>query len=101
MCIHYSVKFTLTHIHHLSCSRPFNGTMHSLTDGRKEWYTKLSSAGLVYLHFGERVIAQLLSLPQEDKAVQVIYDKVCCGTAMLMSACNLKVYCTVVYTEAV
>ena len=50
--------------------------MHSLTDGCKEWHTKLSSAGLVYLHFGERVIAQLLSLQHEDAAVKVIYDKV-------------------------
>ena len=52
--------------------------MHSLTGGRKQWQTKLSSAGLVYLHFGERVIAQLLSLQQEDEAVKVVYDKVCC-----------------------
>ena len=58
------------------CSRSFDGTMHSLTGGGKEWHTKLSSAGLVYLHFGERVIAQLLSLQHEDAAVKVIYDKV-------------------------
>ena len=33
--------------------------MKSLTGGRKPWITKLSSAGLVYLHFGKRVISQL------------------------------------------
>ncbi len=31
--------------------------MHSLTNGVKTWQTKLSSAGLVYLHFGQRIIA--------------------------------------------
>ena len=33
--------------------------MNSLTDGVKHWTTKLSSAGLVYLHFGRRVIATI------------------------------------------
>ena len=33
--------------------------MSSLTDGKKTWTTKLSSAGLVYLHFGRRVISTI------------------------------------------
>ena len=37
----------------------FNDSMNSLTRGKKPWYTKLSSAGLVYLHFGHRVISAI------------------------------------------
>jgi len=52
--------------------------MSSLTDGKKKWQTKLSSAGLVYLHFGHRVIAQLLGDNQsaDSNTVNVLYDKV-------------------------
>jgi len=39
--------------------RTFDGTMKSLTEGRKTWVTKLSSAGLVYLHFGREIIASI------------------------------------------
>ena len=37
--------------------RSFTGTMKSLSGGKKKWTTKLSSAGLVYLHFGHRVLS--------------------------------------------
>jgi len=52
--------------------------MSSLTNGEKKWQTKLSSAGLVYLHFGHRVIAQLLGNNQsvDSNTVSVLYDKV-------------------------
>ena len=40
--------------------RMFNSSMSRLTDGKKPWVTKLSSAGLVYLHFGHRVIATIV-----------------------------------------
>ena len=43
----------------MSFRRTFDGTMQSLTDGKKPWTTKLSSAGLVYLHFGHRIIATI------------------------------------------
>ena len=43
----------------ISFCRTFNETMWSLTDGRRRWKTKLSSAGLVYFHFGHRVIAKI------------------------------------------
>ena len=61
----------------LSC-RSFSGTMSALTNGGKKWQTKLSSAGLVYLHFGHRVIAQLLGNSQsaDENTVDVIYNKV-------------------------
>ena len=35
--------------------RGFSHSMASLTGGAKRWTTKLSSAGLVYLHFGREV----------------------------------------------
>ena len=37
--------------------------------------TKLSSAGLIYNHFGEAVIAQVLSKKKEDEVVVQLYDK--------------------------
>lgn len=48
-----------------------------LTNGEKRWETKLSSAGLIYHHFGHRVISQLLGNSQsDDNTVNIIYDKV-------------------------
>jgi len=53
--------------------RTFDGTMKSLGGGK--WETKLSSAGLVYLHFGIDVIAQLTKIT--DKVVlRRLYDKI-------------------------
>ena len=42
----------------------------------KKWTTKLSSAGLVYYHFGHRVIAELTGRASDDRIVQVLFDKV-------------------------
>ena len=42
----------------------------------KPWVTKLSSAGLVYLHFGQRVISQILKTKEEDDVTRKIYDKI-------------------------
>ena len=42
----------------------------------KPWVTKLSSAGLVYLHFGQRVISQILKTKEEDDVTCKIYDKI-------------------------
>jgi len=38
--------------------------------------TKLSSAGLVYKHFGREIVARVLELPAEDPRVERIYLKV-------------------------
>lgn len=38
--------------------------------------TKLSSAGLVYKHFGKRIIAQLLGLDVNEEKVNILYEKV-------------------------
>ena len=42
----------------------------------KPWVTKLSSAGLVYLHFGHRVISHILKTKEEDDVTRKIYDKI-------------------------
>jgi len=55
--------------------RSFSDTMNSLNPERK-WLTKLSSAGLVYYHFGQRLIAQLLNSKEDDAITNVIYEKV-------------------------
>lgn len=41
--------------------RSFTDTFHSLCP-EKPWETKLSSAGLVYVHFGRQVLAQLTQM---------------------------------------
>ncbi|XP_051957285.1 UPF0160 protein MYG1, mitochondrial isoform X1 [Xyrauchen texanus] len=41
----------------------------------KRWVTKLSSAGLIYLHFGKRVLTHLTQLKSDDKNLEVLYDK--------------------------
>lgn len=48
--------------------------MNSLAP-EKKWTTKLSSAGLVYLHFGMGVISKVLGLPESDPVTSTVYDK--------------------------
>lgn len=55
--------------------RGFVETMHSL-DPSKKWTTKLSSAGLVYVHYGRDVIAHTLGWKPTDPSVEAVYDKV-------------------------
>ena len=40
-----------------------------------EFKTKLSSAGLVYMHHGKSIIQQLASKPLDDKILSVVYKK--------------------------
>ena len=49
--------------------------MNTLNDKFK-WVTKLSSAGLVYFHFGHRIIAYLINSEADAPIVQILYDKV-------------------------
>ena len=44
--------------------------MSSLSEGSKKWVTKLSSAGLVYLHFGHRVLSTIAG-------IYVMYVRIC------------------------
>lgn len=55
--------------------RTFAETFHSLCP-EKPWVTKLSSAGLVYVHFGRKVLAELTKLKEQDRQLEVLYDKV-------------------------
>lgn len=54
--------------------RSFTETFHSVCP-EKPWVTKLSSAGLVYLHFGRQVLAHLTQLEPSDRQLEVLYDK--------------------------
>ncbi|XP_042361911.1 UPF0160 protein MYG1, mitochondrial [Plectropomus leopardus] len=54
--------------------RTFAENFHSLCP-EKPWVTKLSSAGLVYLHFGRQLLAQLTQLKEGDKQLEVLFDK--------------------------
>ncbi|KAK4643101.1 hypothetical protein QC761_403060 [Podospora bellae-mahoneyi] len=38
--------------------------------------TKLSSAGLVYMHFGKQIIARRLSQPEESEQVELVWNKI-------------------------
>lgn len=49
--------------------------MHSLQPS-KPWTTKLSSAGLIYHHFGAQILANLLGQPEDGPVVTALYDKV-------------------------
>ncbi|OQV23260.1 UPF0160 protein MYG1, mitochondrial [Hypsibius exemplaris] len=57
--------------------RGFQDTLNSLQPD-KPWTIKLSSAGLIYCHFGRRVIAQILGVDvlEERRIIDLIYDKV-------------------------
>lgn len=55
--------------------RTFNESM-STVNPPKKWTTKLSSAGLVYCHFGREIVSKILELPVGDPITDVVYDKV-------------------------
>ncbi|XP_071099258.1 MYG1 exonuclease-like [Haliotis cracherodii] len=55
--------------------RTFSESMTTLRPD-KAWETKLSSAGLVYVHFGAELLAQILALPRDDPVTNIVYDKV-------------------------
>jgi uncharacterized UPF0160 family protein len=56
--------------------RTFNETFSSL-DSTKPWKIKLSSAGLIYVHFGRQVLAEILRKlnAYDEKLVEILYDK--------------------------
>ncbi|NXA43840.1 MYG1 protein, partial [Eudromia elegans] len=57
---HHQRSFT----HSMRCLRP-----------DKPWSTKLSSAGLVYCHFGTQILSGLLGQPEDGPVVTALYDK--------------------------
>jgi len=41
----------------------------------KPWTTKLTSAGLIYAHYGEEVICNILKKEKEDPMIPILFDK--------------------------
>lgn len=56
--------------------KTFDSTMNSLSDGKLPWVTKLSSAGLVYYHFGHRIISIIAECPVESDVTKILYHKI-------------------------
>ncbi|XP_017574659.1 UPF0160 protein MYG1, mitochondrial [Pygocentrus nattereri] len=54
--------------------RSFVESFNSLCP-EKPWVTKLSSAGLVYFHFGRRILSQLTGLTQDSRQLEILFDK--------------------------
>lgn len=54
--------------------RGFVDTMNSI-DAAKPWTTKLSSAGLVYAHYGRQAINNVLGLEEGDATTEILFDK--------------------------
>ncbi|XP_066528726.1 UPF0160 protein MYG1, mitochondrial [Hoplias malabaricus] len=54
--------------------RSFVETFTSLCP-EKPWVTKLSSAGLIYVHFGRKMLSQLTNLTQDSRQLEILYDK--------------------------
>ena len=42
----------------------------------KRWTTKLSSAGLIYLHFGHQILSQEMGEKVDEKTIEILYDKI-------------------------
>lgn len=53
--------------------KEFDHTMNSLVPSRK-WKVKLSSAGLVYHHYGERILEAILGSPQDPVVLKSLFD---------------------------
>jgi uncharacterized UPF0160 family protein len=55
--------------------RTFVESMSTL-DPKKPWTTRLSSAGLVYAHFGKQILSQVFNKPSDHRLVQDLFDSV-------------------------
>uniref|UniRef100_A0A915PYT3 MYG1 n=1 Tax=Setaria digitata TaxID=48799 RepID=A0A915PYT3_9BILA len=62
---------TMRYDHH---QKSFNHTMSTLQV--MSFSTKLSSAGLIYAHFGKNVISTLLDLTQNDPVIDILFEKI-------------------------
>lgn len=56
-------------------NRTFQETFSSLKP-EYPWKTRLSSAGLVYVHFGEEVLSNLMGVPKDSEIVTETYKKI-------------------------
>ena len=55
--------------------KTFTDSVSSLIP-EKKWTTKLSSAGLIYVHYGKDIIREILKEKSTDELVEKIFDKV-------------------------
>ncbi|KAL4225066.1 hypothetical protein ACF0H5_015760 [Mactra antiquata] len=55
--------------------RSFNESLSSVCPDKK-WVTKLSSAGLVYFHFGKKILSQILEVKTDDPIIDTVFDQV-------------------------
>ena len=62
----------LRYDHH---QKTFTDSVSSLIPG-KPFVTKLSSAGLIYVHFGKKLIAQLIGKPETDVLTEKIVSSI-------------------------
>ena len=65
-------NFSIRYDHH---QKTFNESMATIFPKKTQFITKLSSAGLVYAHFGQELISQLIG-KSDSNLVDKIYDKV-------------------------
>lgn len=54
--------------------KEFNHTLNSL-DQKKDYHVKLSSAGLIYHHYGRQIIQNILDLKDDNEQLEIIFDK--------------------------
>lgn len=60
--------------HHM---REFRESMSTIMKGSKyDWTMKLSSAGLIYCHFGHEILRNILSDVTEDKVIDEVFRKI-------------------------
>lgn len=55
--------------------RTFSHSMNSLNKDYP-WTIKLSSAGLVYFHFGHQIISRILNIPEDSEETKLLYSKI-------------------------
>lgn len=54
----------------------FSSTLSSIFPKKTFGNVKLSSAGLIYAHFGHQIISQLMGWPKDDSQTDKLFDKV-------------------------
>lgn len=54
--------------------REFTHTMSTLDPGKK-FQIKLSSAGLIYFHYGRQIISEMLDIIDDKEQVEIIFDR--------------------------
>ncbi len=50
--------------------------MANLVPGMEQYTTTLSSAGLIYAHYGKAVLAAILHQPENSTMIEKLFDKI-------------------------